>query len=226
MQPGGAISRTTKSRLGENKDKRLHLLAIGIDSYISENPLGGCVNDARAIIDWVRAASEDEGCKLSIRGLFDEQATREEVLEAIREHFAKAIAGEQAILFFAGHGGQEIAGVEWADVEPDGLLETRVCHDSNGKSIPDIADKEWRALIGMHTARGVRVTVIFDSCHSGHGTRRRHTQEPSWQRCVQRIAQPRAKSQVASEDRSGTGHSGFGGNQGWQERSCLGRGCP
>lgn len=79
---------------------------------------------------------------------------------------------DQILFHFSGHGSQmpNITGTE-----PDGLDETIVTYDSRTSDphIYDIPDKTFAALLNqLAQAKGNRITVIFDSCHSGSGTRR------------------------------------------------------
>jgi uncharacterized caspase-like protein len=79
--------------------------------------------------------------------------------------------GETALFYYSGHGSQEPALPEHAELEPDGLNETLVLHDSRSVDGYDLADKELAQLVAEASATGAHVLVVLDCCHSGSGTR-------------------------------------------------------
>ena len=99
--------------------------------------------------------------------LTDDQATREGILGAIRDHLGASRSGDQAFFFYAGHG-------SWVEnsrsPEADKRDETIVPVDA-ARGVADIRDKELRAPFAALLDRGVDVTLVFDACHSGSITR-------------------------------------------------------
>jgi hypothetical protein len=87
--------------------------------------------------------------------------------------------GDHVVVFFAGHGVQLPVGADmpWAHAEPDGLMELFLPQDAGRryaggpKYFPGIenaiADVELRAWADAMTAKGVRVLMVFDTCHAG-----------------------------------------------------------
>jgi hypothetical protein len=146
----------------------LYALLVGIDDYpIPGHKLDGCVNDATAF----RGLLETRYDGLHALSLLNEQATRSKVIDSFRKHLGQAQAGDVALFFFAGHGSQVPTGGLFKEIEPDGLNESLVCYDSRIAGAHDLVDKDVATLISEVTAKGVHLTVVLDSCHSGSATR-------------------------------------------------------
>jgi hypothetical protein len=100
--------------------------------------------------------------------LTNQSATREAILSAIEEHLVEPAAKDDVVfLYFAGHGSQVRNSVS---DEPDKMDESLVPADSRGGAA-DIRDKELRLLFNRILARGARLTIVLDNCHSGSGAR-------------------------------------------------------
>jgi hypothetical protein len=183
---------------------RLFALLVGIDKYLAQNDLSGCVNDVEAMRIMLMnryAVPEDH-----LRVLTNEQATRVNILKAFEKFLINNIdirRGDQILFHYSGHGSQMAARPE--DYEPDGLNETIVPHDSRTADVFDIPDKTLAALLDrLAAAKGDQITVILDSCHSGSGTRR--PEDPS----APRVRRVPADSRIPPADldadlRAGTG---------------------
>jgi hypothetical protein len=144
-------------------------LLVGIDRYLSDglDTLKGCVNDVESLRGVL--VGRFEVPPENIRVLTNEDATRDAILAAIRDHLiAPAGPGDVVILHFSGHGSQRL---DDSSDEPDGWDETIVPHDSRVGTVYDITDDELNALLAQLSARTPNVTVILDSCHSGSGVR-------------------------------------------------------
>lgn len=128
--------------------------------------LDGCVNDVeemRALLI-ARFGFHDK----NILVLTNQLATRAAIISQIQKHlFSNAQSGDVAFFFYAGHGSQI---VNSKSDEPDKRDETIVPADSR-QGAADIRDKELRRLFNAGLDRGVSLTAIFDSCHSGSTTR-------------------------------------------------------
>jgi len=155
-----------------------HALLIGIDDYRSPRvpDLGGCVNDVEAmkqLLTDVFGFDADH-----IHALTNDQATHQAIKAAFRHHLieparAWAEGGRPdpapAFLFhYSGHGSQAL---DETGLEPDGLDETLVPHDSRTAGVYDIKDWELGQLLDELTQHSDNVTVILDCCHSGSGTK-------------------------------------------------------
>ncbi len=127
--------------------------------------LAGSVRDARAVrqmlIDSFSYRDEE------IRLLLDRDATRAGIvagLEALRDG---AGPGDEIFFYFAGHGSQVYNSLS---DESDKLDESLVPADS-ADGVADLRDKELHRLANQILDRDARLTVVFDSCHSGSALR-------------------------------------------------------
>lgn len=124
--------------------------------------LGGARNDAVAMT----ALLEARGYRVDT--LVDGAASRAAILAAMREQLEEgAKPGDDVVFYFAGHGSQ-LASAD--PEEADRLDETLVPADA-ALGAPDLRDDELRERFGGLAARGVRLTVVIDACHSGSALR-------------------------------------------------------
>jgi hypothetical protein len=145
-------------------------LLIGIDEYLIEGNLRGCVNDVEAmqifLINQLNVP-EDHICIL-----INKDATRQKILNTFEEFLINNPAiqfGDQILFQYSGHGSRMR---DPLGIEPDGYYETLVPYDSRMPNVYNIPDKTIAALLERLAAKkGDRITVILDSCHSGSGTR-------------------------------------------------------
>lgn len=148
----------------------LYALLVGIDEYPPPSkPLRGCVNDAQGMEDFLTSRFKEQ--QLSLLKLYNQAATRDDIIKSFRRHLGKASPGDTALFFFGGHGSQESVAALYENTEPDKLSETLVAYDSRQEGQWDLADKELAVLIAEVAARGAHVLVILDSCHAGTATR-------------------------------------------------------
>jgi uncharacterized caspase-like protein len=99
-----------------------------------------------------------------IKTLEDQKATRAGILDAIRNDLIDdAAPGDVCLFYYAGHGSR-VRNSKGG--EPDGYDESLVPADSNQGAL-DIRDKELARLFLEALKKGVTLTAIFDSCHSG-----------------------------------------------------------
>ncbi len=137
-------------------------LCVGIDEY-SRAPLMGCVADAQ---QW---GSTLHGLGFQVSYLKNAQATRDTILDALRQLIETSRAGDVVVFQFAGHGtelddidGDEVGGT-------NGPKDEALCpYDIDDGAFvidDDIAD----LFAGI--PQGVNVTCFIDCCHSGSITR-------------------------------------------------------
>ncbi|MCB0638317.1 MAG: caspase family protein, partial [Lewinella sp.] len=108
---------------------------------------------------------------LNLKTLFDDQASKAEIIKAFA-HFDAAEDGDTCLFHFSGHGSQVPAPKEFRHLEPDGHLETILCHDSRLPGGKDLADKEIAYLFkSVNDGRQIHFVAIFDCCHSGNNSR-------------------------------------------------------
>lgn len=147
-------------------------LFIGINTYKPDNAksspdreappnLAGCVNDALAMkeIMQIRYGFEEK----NITTLFNQDASRAGIIKEIEKLIEVSKKGDVVFIFYAGHGSQVKNSLS---VEADKMDETIVPADAY-KGEKDIRDKELAVLLNKLVDKGVIVTAIFDSCHSG-----------------------------------------------------------
>jgi len=113
--------------------------------------LNACEADANDMRDIGRAR------KLTVQSLLTKRATRSAVLGGLAKAAKALKAGDLFFLTYSGHGGQV---PDRNDDEPDAQDETWCLYDG------ELIDDELYTALGRF-ARGVRVLVLSDSCHSG-----------------------------------------------------------
>ncbi|MCK5919113.1 MAG: caspase family protein [Cocleimonas sp.] len=150
----------------------IYCLLVGINEYKIDPrlSLNGCHNDVDLLSKTLqlKLAVKEE----NIKSLKSQQATRQNIIEQFQQHLTQqAQADDVALFYFSGHGAQSKTADEFKDIEPDGLEESFVCHDSRVDGSPDLRDKELRYLIKDLTDTGAHVVIFLDCCHGGHGTR-------------------------------------------------------
>ncbi|HEU4346866.1 MAG TPA: caspase family protein [Actinoplanes sp.] len=131
-------------------------LCIGINDYPGTgSDLSGCVNDAQ---DWAEELTK-RGFEVEL--MLDAAATGEAMREGIRRQLRNAAAGDLVVITYSGHG-------TWVrdsnGDERDGRDEALCPYDISANG--PLLDDELYDLM-CDRARGVRVVMISDSCHSG-----------------------------------------------------------
>lgn len=164
-----------------------HALHIGINDYRgTAMDLAGCVNDA---LDWARVfGRRRKGCVrdaidvLPFFGvadtqkiLVDGQATRRNILAALRAVVRRAEAGDWAVVTASGHGTDvpDDSGDERSRQRGDRFDEAFVSH-----GLDLILDDEIGAILEQ-LAPEARCLVITDACHLGSGAIRSFGSRPS-----------------------------------------------
>lgn len=139
-------------------------LVIGIDEYVTLTNLQGATADARDVAQALSGLAQTR----DVRTLIDGQATR----SAIERHWQDLVdmsrPGDWIVFHYAGHGGQEDEHVPGS--ERDGKDETFLlaAFSERGAGTRErILDNELAAWVMDAEARGIRVLLSADSCHSG-----------------------------------------------------------
>ncbi|KAF8970186.1 caspase domain-containing protein [Flammula alnicola] len=152
---------------------RLFALVIGINEYKELQPkLSGAVPDANAMIEYLSSKTSTS----RILSLQNAKATRSAIIEAFKtlERCEEIEKNDPIVIYFAGHGGEaQIQGHEE-------LTQMLLPYDASPRTknweelpaVPGIPDYAIRKLLNdIAVEKGNNITVIFDCCHSGHGTR-------------------------------------------------------
>ena len=144
----------------------LYALLVAINNYPPNVPsLRGCLNDGDAMERVLR--SRFSSADLQLLRLNDADATRANVIQSFRSHLGKASKDDIALFFYAGHGSQVPNNGLFQNVDPGTMNQSIVLYDSRTPGGLDLVDKDIATLIEEVTAKGVHLTAIFDSCHSG-----------------------------------------------------------
>ncbi|KIJ63462.1 hypothetical protein HYDPIDRAFT_29274 [Hydnomerulius pinastri MD-312] len=154
---------------------RLFALIIGINQYKSLNIrwLRGAVADANIIQDYLQnylAVPSSQICNLR-----DSAATRAAIVQQIRalasDH--RIQHGDPVLIYYAGHGSTIPTPVGWEAGGPNIQVLVPYDYDNReGGGVPAIEDRFLGRLLGnLASEKGDNITVIFDCCHSGSGTR-------------------------------------------------------
>ncbi len=152
-------------------------LLIGVNSYsppqgVTPAPpkgregfhdLQGSKNDAIAIQSLI--VSKFGFNSKNISTLFDQQATRKGILDGINDLLTKSAPGDIAFIYYAGHGSEMYNSLSF---ESDKKDQTIVPNNATwDKNVSDIRDKELSRIFTRFIDKQVKLTVIFDCCHSG-----------------------------------------------------------
>ncbi len=136
-------------------------LCVGINDYPfgEANDLRGCVNDAN---DWANLLRKHYDFT-DVKQLLDADATKANILAGLKDLLAGAADNDVLVFTNASHG------TYLADDDGDEpKFDEAICpHDTDSNLL---IDDELRNLF-MNIPKGLRLTVISDSCHSGSVTR-------------------------------------------------------
>ncbi len=152
---------------------RKRALLVGINRYVDLeyqwSRLRGAVNDTRLQQELLIHRFGFEAN--AIRILTDEEATRDNILQALEKHLIQwAKPGDVVVFHFSGHGSQV---AEQEEIFPARRVSTLVPSDSDlpagypnqGGSVKDITGHTlWLLMQAIDTEN---VTFVLDSCHSG-----------------------------------------------------------
>lgn len=136
--------------------KNRRAVCIGINDYPGSGmDLGGCVNDAA---DWGRILRQ-RGYQVTT--LLDRKATRVGITRVLKDAIGSVAAGDSLVITYSGHGSFV---PDTNGDEKDGTDECLCPHDvEDGGPITD----DELSILFSELARGVRMVMISDSCHSG-----------------------------------------------------------
>jgi hypothetical protein len=181
---------------------RRRALCIGIDSYPSQYKLEGCVADAMA---W-QLAFEQAGFTVEL--LTNKKATRERMVEMIKDLVVSSRAGDVLALQYSGHGTtvEDLDHDEKAEFEGDSArVDEAICPvDFTGGNllIDDDLGEIWDLL-----PDGVSLTMFFDSCHSGGNQRALTLDVPTAEDARARLVTLSPRAVAAYRSKRGTRRS-------------------
>jgi Caspase domain len=162
-------------------------LLIGIDHY-EPNPyfksLRGAVRDIDKVADYLKISlkiSDERITRLTSplpdsNVLADVRTARQEIpptyqniVDAFSRITATANPGDLVYIHYSGHGGR--VKTIFAELKGDGQFDEGLVPMDVGDRGHYLRDVEMTTLLKRMTDKGLLVTVIFDSCHSGGATR-------------------------------------------------------
>jgi uncharacterized caspase-like protein len=133
---------------------RLHVIAVGIDSYTFITPLNGAATDARTLVRTLGSKTPYYTAVQSVL-LVDGAATAAGLQRSVDAAVSAAGPDDTILFFYAGHGARTDDGrfyMTTSETDPDRLPETSI---------------DWQAISEtLGRARG-RVIVVIDACHAG-----------------------------------------------------------
>ncbi len=133
--------------------------AKGDATYWRFDDLDGAINDLKLVKGVLESFGFDDIVTLS-----DQEATADAILSAMQKHLVDdAQPGDVRLFYYSGHGNHVR---NRATAEQGGEDQTIVPAD-NWRNVPDIRDKEIARILLKGVQKGVRITFIADSCHSG-----------------------------------------------------------
>lgn len=168
----------------------IYALLIGIDYYEPNQlykSLKGAVRDINLVEAFLAqtlnipaqhiyklvSPSRDDADLLAIRSAQAPEPTYQNIVSAFKTITEKAQPGEQVYIHYSGHGGR--AKTVYPDLKTgsgdqydEGLVPMDIGDTQAGRYLRDV---EMTTLLKRMTDKGLIVTVVLDSCHSGGATR-------------------------------------------------------
>ncbi|EHK23273.1 uncharacterized protein TRIVIDRAFT_178714 [Trichoderma virens Gv29-8] len=145
---------------------RRKALLIGINYFGQRGQLRGCINDVRNMTAYL---VEQFGYKREDMVILTDdqqnpmsQPTKQNILRAMHWLVKDARPNDSLFFHYSGHGGQT---KDLDGDEPDGYDE--VIYPVDFRQHGHITDDEMHRIMVSPLQAGVRLTAIFDSCHSG-----------------------------------------------------------
>ena len=183
-------ARIKDSMTNPSGDFHLYALLIGVDCYLPNQlpsghyypNLGGCARDIAQVEDFLLhklGLKGDDILKLTASGSGTKPAEPEErwptygnMVAAFQKLTAKAKRGDRVYIHYSGHGGRA------QTVFPErkgaqGYDEALVPADIGNSEARYLRDVELVKLLNNMVDKGLIVSVVLDSCHSGGMTRGR-----------------------------------------------------
>ncbi|KPM35758.1 Metacaspase-1B [Neonectria ditissima] len=149
-----------------NCSGRRKALLIGINYFGQRGQLRGCINDVRNMTSYL---SEHFGYKREDMVILTDdqqnpmsQPTKQNILRAMHWLVKDARSNDSLFFHYSGHGGQT---KDLDGDEDDGYDE--VIYPVDFRQTGHITDDEMHRIMVRPLQAGVRLTAIFDSCHSG-----------------------------------------------------------
>ncbi|XXH01102.1 hypothetical protein Hte_007453 [Hypoxylon texense] len=145
---------------------RRKALLVGINYFGQRGQLRGCINDVRNmsayLVEHFGYKREDMVILTDDQQNPMSQPTKQNILRAMHWLVKDARPNDSLFFHYSGHGGQT---KDLDGDEPDGYDE--VIYPVDFRQTGHITDDEMHRIMVRPLQSGVRLTAIFDSCHSG-----------------------------------------------------------
>ena len=145
---------------------RRKALLIGINYFNQKGQLRGCINDVRNMSAYLNGnfgyAREDMVILTDDQQNPMSQPTKQNIIRAMHWLVKDAKPNDSLFFHYSGHGGQT---PDLDGDEEDGYDE--VIYPVDFRQVGHIVDDEMHRILVQSLQPGVRLTAIFDSCHSG-----------------------------------------------------------
>ncbi|MCJ1482793.1 Ca(2+)-dependent cysteine protease [Schaereria dolodes] len=145
---------------------RRKALLIGINYFSQRGQLRGCINDVKNMSTYLNNnfgyAREDMVILTDDQQNPMSQPTKQNILRAMHWLVKDATPNDSLFFHYSGHGGQT---PDLDGDEDDGYDE--VIYPVDFRVAGHIVDDEMHRIMVQSLQPGVRLTAIFDSCHSG-----------------------------------------------------------
>ena len=145
---------------------RRKALLIGINYFNQKGQLRGCINDVKNMSTYLNGnfgyAREDMVILTDDQQNPMSQPTKQNILRAMHWLVKDAKPNDSLFFHYSGHGGQT---PDLDGDEEDGYDE--VIYPVDFRVVGHIVDDEMHRIMVNSLQPGVRLTAIFDSCHSG-----------------------------------------------------------
>lgn len=169
-----------------NATPKIFALLIGIDGYQPAKTyphLKGCVRDINFVKDyldrtlrippervWMMLSPNPELADISDIRSAAKLPTYANIVSAFQEITETAQSGDLVYFHYAGHGGK--AATIYPELKGEGQADEGIVPmDIDAATGRYLRDVEIATLLKKMTDKGLVVTVVFDSCHSGDATR-------------------------------------------------------
>lgn len=144
---------------------KTYAIIIGISKYKSVPSLQFAHRDAQSFEELLMSPAGGKVPREQIELFLDEQATRNNVADAISETALKAKPGDRVYFFFAGHGD-----MEYLTKIENGLL---LLHNSPNGNYFGMKDDvlellDLKRYLSPLAQQGIEMIFIVDACHSGN----------------------------------------------------------
>lgn len=169
-----------------DQSSSIHVLLIGIDYYkpnrLYKN-LKGAVRDINLVDAFLKETLEvpverirkltsinkEDTALLEARSVQEQEPTYENIVNAFNEITRTAQPGEQVYIHYSGHGGRATTIYLFKqELNDEGIVPMDIDDTAEGRYLRDV---EMTTLLKRMTDKGLIVTIILDSCHSGGATR-------------------------------------------------------